>query len=235
MNPFPSLSSLSSSPLFSSIVTLYTLILLYFPYSLLKILFSPVLISTAILLLSLLWLGAYQKTQQIQENGKPDQPQSESQSKPQHSSSSGQFTNSESGSGSSSDPKLSYAFVQWDVSAPLEVIYEAACEGEEEEDDGILKMEEETRPANMERYPSLSRYYPETDPDSEDDEIEEDGEWEFTGIGGWDSPDRVLFRCGDEEERDDGLIEIALDGGVRKVELEEENLIEIDFLRREPP
>ncbi|KAL4585519.1 hypothetical protein LXL04_010140 [Taraxacum kok-saghyz] len=55
---FSKLSFLCSSPLFSTIVTLYTLILLYIPSLFLSIALSPVLNSTGIILISLLRLGA---------------------------------------------------------------------------------------------------------------------------------------------------------------------------------
>ncbi|KAB1221890.1 hypothetical protein CJ030_MR2G006889 [Morella rubra] len=58
---FHLLSSISSNPLFSSIVCLYTLILLYFPHLFLWIVFSPVLNATGILLLTLFRLGAIQR------------------------------------------------------------------------------------------------------------------------------------------------------------------------------
>ncbi|XP_021866872.2 uncharacterized protein [Spinacia oleracea] len=78
--------------------------------------------------------------------------------------------------------------LEWDVGAPLEVIYEAyegEEEGEEEEQNdafcktGILK-----------RYPSLSRYFPESDSDS-------------------DSSSSSISSDEEEEERE-GLYEIAL-------------------------
>ncbi|OIT32302.1 PREDICTED: uncharacterized protein LOC109207522 [Nicotiana attenuata] len=69
------ISSPSSNPLFSIIITLYTLILLYFPTNYQTILFSPVFLSTSLLLLSLLRLGQTQKTNQEENHqGKEKKP-----------------------------------------------------------------------------------------------------------------------------------------------------------------
>ncbi|KAJ1390386.1 hypothetical protein SESBI_37479 [Sesbania bispinosa] len=114
-------------------------------------------------------------------------------------------------------------FVEWNVKAPLEVIYEE-YEGEEAGDDPNEREEE--RNMGILRYPSLSRYYPESESDS--DSSSEGG---FPAIGEWDSPEEGCF--GWEEEDREGLIEIALDGCKMKRDLEfhfeEENLIEIDI------
>ncbi|KAI6704933.1 hypothetical protein NL676_007895 [Syzygium grande] len=77
----------------------------------------------------------------------------------------------------------------------------------------------------LERYPSLSMCYPDSDSDSSSPRGADFG---FGGSGGsgsdWDSPENGVFRW-DAEDVGEGLIEIALDshGG------EEENLIEIDI------
>lgn len=132
----------------------------------------------------------------------------------------------------------------WDVKAPLEVIYEE-YEGEGADDlDPIFDPDRdpaesgEGRLARMERWPSLSLCYPETDSDSDSDsssvgEFRSIGEWVSPGEGfgfGWVVPER------------DGLIEIQLDlhggggGGCGEkkekcwdFQGEEENLIEIDI------
>ncbi|GMH15872.1 hypothetical protein Nepgr_017713 [Nepenthes gracilis] len=202
-------SSLSSNPLFSAIVAFYTLILLYFPRIFLKLVFSPLLISTGILLLSLLRLGATQKKRNQRNPGESNRAQSDSESR------------------SGLDQNRCRSFVEWSVSAPLEVIYEA-YEGEEGENDGGCDGAEGTRFSPiMERYPSLSRYYPESDSDCSS----EDGE--FPRIEEWDSPESVRFRWEEEEEEErEGLIEIALDGKTEEdILAEEENLIEINILR----
>nr|XP_009761688.1 PREDICTED: uncharacterized protein LOC104213837 [Nicotiana sylvestris]XP_009761689.1 PREDICTED: uncharacterized protein LOC104213837 [Nicotiana sylvestris] len=72
------ISSPPSNPLFSTIISLYTLILLYFTANYQIILFSPVFLSTSLLLLSLLRLGQTQKTNQEENHqGKEKKPNSE--------------------------------------------------------------------------------------------------------------------------------------------------------------
>ncbi|KAL7262570.1 hypothetical protein ACSBR1_000853 [Camellia fascicularis] len=67
-------------------------------------------------------------------------------------------SNSESKTKMGLDPNPFYAksLVEWDMTAPLEVIYE----GEEDEQNNVVLEDKE------ERYPSLSLYYPESDLDS---------------------------------------------------------------------
>ncbi|MBA0615179.1 hypothetical protein Godav_015348 [Gossypium davidsonii] len=96
-------------------------------------------------------------------------------------------------------------FVEWDVRAPLEVIYED-YEGEEALDRGI------------ERYTSLSRRYSEPEPDSLFSEMG------FPVIREWVSSEKRCWRWEEEEEDREGLIEIALD-----FHGEEDSLIEIDI------
>lgn len=235
------LSMFSSDPLFSFIVTFYTLLFLYLPNLFWKIVFSPVLILTGILLLTILRIGAIQKSQneqnKNQENHEPitvkeENRASKCREEKQSSSSSieteetespereHQWDNSCNSSEIENDSEMGFekssCFVEWDVRAPLEVIYEE-YEGEETGDDSNKR--EESRNMGILSYPSLSRYYPESDSDSSSD------------IGDWDSPEDICFRW-DEEDRE-GLIEIALDGSKMKRELEfqyeEENLIEIDI------
>jgi hypothetical protein len=55
------LSSIFSNPLFSTVVSFYALIILYFPHLFLKIVFSPVLNGAGILLFTLLRLGVIQR------------------------------------------------------------------------------------------------------------------------------------------------------------------------------
>ncbi|KAL2341958.1 hypothetical protein Fmac_009898 [Flemingia macrophylla] len=223
----------SSHPLFSCIVTFSILILLYLPHPFWKILFSPVLIISALLLLLLLRLGAIQRSQS-EEKENPVQPKpirteenrEEKQGNPieaveidsldhvcrwVRSKSEAEFK-FETGFHSSS--RFDESFVEWDVKAPLEVIYE----GEETEHGQNEKHE-----VGISRYPSLSRCYPETDSDSS-------SENDFPATVNWDSPETMCFRW-DEEDRE-GLIEIALDGCKKKemgFHFEEENLIEIDI------
>lgn len=232
------LSLFCSDPLFSCIVTFCTLVFLYLPHFFLKIVLSPVLILTAILLLSILRLGAIQKSQhERKENqGKPEEPivyeenrgrkcggEKQSRTPIEHNETESleqvpQWVHSEKEVISEMGFESSSCFVEWDVKAPLEVIYEEYGEGEEAGDDANENVGF--------RYPSLSRFYPESDSDSE-------SESGFPVIGDWDSPEEVRFGWSEEEEDREGLIEIALDGFKRKRTLEfhfeEENLIEIDI------
>jgi hypothetical protein len=247
------LSPISSSPLFSSIVSFYTLILLYFPNLFLRIVFSPVIIITGILLFTLLRLGATQSQRflenEVKDNmwrGQPDpaeaineskenrESQSKSKSKMSEPEQMDLFeenstwvicrseTQSDSETGCyDSITCFEDSFVEWNVRAPLEIIYEE-YEGEEAEEDPDPKW---TRDSGIERYPSLSLYYPESDSDDSSD-------CEFASIGEWCSPESTCFTW-DEEDRE-SLIEIALDHGDKRdldsgFHVEEENLIEIDI------
>ncbi|KAK7400478.1 hypothetical protein VNO78_11686 [Psophocarpus tetragonolobus] len=240
------LSLFSSDPLFHCVVTFCTLVFLYLPHLFLKIVLSPVLILTAFLLLSILRLGAIQRSQheRKEDQGKPEEPiiyeenrGSKCRGEKQNSSpvepseiktleQVHQWVHSETKVIPEMGFEPSSCFVEWNVKAPLEVIYEEYGEGEEAGDDGNENV-------GIMRYPSLSRYYPESDSDSE-------SESEFPVIGDWDSPEDVGFGWGEEEEEDEGeeedregLIEIALDGCKKKRGMEfnfdEDNLIEIDI------
>ncbi|KAL4628811.1 hypothetical protein ACB092_05G265000 [Castanea dentata] len=249
------LSLISSSPLFSSIVSFYTIILLYFPHLFLRIVFSPVLILTGILLFTLLRLGAAQR---LLENEfadytlhvQTDPPEKESKSKSQSQISEPEITEqvtcrSETESEIKTgyhDPitcfEASFSFVEWNVRAPLEVIYEEH-EGEEAEEDPKDNYSDPNPTRQLERSSSLSLYYPESD---SDDSSDEGDVGDFPAIGEWSSPESACFAW--EEEDREGLIEIALDHGDKKCSgstlgldldldlgfhVEEENLIEIDI------
>ncbi|XP_050212864.1 uncharacterized protein LOC126664503 [Mercurialis annua] len=192
------LMTLSNNPLFSCIITLYTLILLYSPQPF-KFFLSPVPLITAVLLLFLLRLGSVQRLQSQNPDGK-NGTQLESV----------EFDVQEINFVKRVEcpPDFEDSFVEWNVRAPLEIIYEC----EEDEDNG----------SELERYPSLSMYYPETDSDSSSD-------GGFSVTGEWDSPEN------------EWLIEIALDNNNGKKYsglgmdldsgfcVEEDNLIEIDL------
>ncbi|EYU27895.1 hypothetical protein MIMGU_mgv1a024038mg, partial [Erythranthe guttata] len=186
--------SLSKDSLFSAIITLYTILLIYSPSLLLRFFFSPVFFSTLILLLYLLRLGAVQ-------NSAPAPIGSDSgDSLPLHNWA------------SNHNPHRFYeeSFVEWDVRAPLEVIYEEYGEGEDaRENDAVSEAKKKSDMNIIQRYASLSLYYPESDSDCSSD-------GDSPTDGGWDEDDR------------EGLIEIALDGK-RNGEVDEENLIEIDL------
>ncbi|XVF40596.1 hypothetical protein PTKIN_Ptkin01aG0126700 [Pterospermum kingtungense] len=209
------LSFLSSNdPLFSCIITLYILILLYFPQSFsLKILFSPVLILTASLLLSLLRLGAIQR---IQTETKEKTSVAEADAEKTESSQQELKWVS-----CKKDPEpilqsFEETFVEWDVRAPLEVIYE------EYDGEGENLNENYPNPTSViERHPSLSLYYPESDSDSSSSESD------FLAIEEWVSSEKMSYRW--EEEDREGLIEITLDRRDLDFHGEEENLIEIDI------
>ncbi|BAT73801.1 uncharacterized protein HKW66_Vig0007570 [Vigna angularis] len=240
------LSVFSSDPLFHCVVTFCTLVFLYLPNLFLKVVLSPVLILTSILLLSILRLGAIQKSRHdtrenqrkhdeesiIYEENRGSKCRGEKQSsspiEPNETETTEQVhqrVHSETEVDSDVGFEPSSCFKEWNVKAPLEVIYEEYGEGEDAGDDANESV-------GIVRYPSLSRFYPESDSDSESDS-------DFPAIGDWDSPEDVEFRWGqegeeeEEEEDREGLIEIALDGFKRKRGMEfhfdEENLIEIDI------
>ncbi|KAF8391425.1 hypothetical protein HHK36_023730 [Tetracentron sinense] len=214
---FSFIACIASDPLFSIVVVLYSLIFLYFPRVFLGLVFSPVLFSTGILLLTLLRLGTIQRLEKENNSTEPDEIDTPDED---HKWVGFQtFIETETEMGLDSEPFFSDSFVEWNVRAPLEVIYEE-YEGEEEED---LNENEETRQVGIKRMPSLSLYYPESDTESSSD-------GDFPGVDGWDSLENMCFRW-DEEERE-GLIEIPLDGKKNSVfQVEEENLIEIDIQR----
>ncbi|XP_055804632.1 uncharacterized protein LOC129873544 [Solanum dulcamara] len=255
----------SQYPLISTIVTLYTIIFIYFP----TIAASPLIISTSVLLLSLLRLGAAQRISrkksesEVRPSQVPpdfgyhyDSTKCENDSDPDpiqlhdegfimdssncekdlvfdpdserrifHADESSVDSNCEKDSVLDPEPEprpfYGDCFVEWNVRAPLEVIYEA-YEGEEEEEDGEYTEEKRDKELRViERYASLSMYYPETDTDTDSSS---DGDSPV--IGNWDSPENVCFQWDDEDREE--LIEIELDCK-RNREVEEENLIEIDL------
>lgn len=266
------LSVLASDPLFSTVITFCTLILLYFPNHFLLLVFSPILISTSFLLLSLLRLGAIQRSTQpptstttttavkesninavvpttkhgsmiLDEYHKPvlsesneefstnlDLNNSTQQLSITHhdliiddhawvcsdlSAISSKCDSVSAGPTTTTKSFYSDSFVEWDLRAPLEVIYEE-YEGEEEEEEG----KREVQMAIIERYASLSKFYPETDSDISSEE-------DLPTFRDWDSPERVCFQWeGDDKE---GMIEIELGRTKKYSEDEEENLIEIDL------
>ncbi|KAM1004985.1 hypothetical protein ACFX13_005150 [Malus domestica] len=245
-------ASISSSPLFSSIVALYALILLYLPNHFLRIVLSPVLIITGILLLTILRIGAIQRIETEDDerkqmetnrslleggenrgssNGVQEQIPSLQGDQEHRFFDNQSETDSESEAGFDPNPCFEDLFVEWNLKAPLEVIYEE-YEGEENEvdpneNDPDSNRMEGNQVLGLDKHPSLSLYYPESDSDSSSD-----GRFSVTGV--WDSPEAMCFRW--EEDRE-GLIEIALDGNSKRGSLdfrvdhdhEEENLIEIDI------
>ncbi|KAL2473300.1 hypothetical protein Fot_49036 [Forsythia ovata] len=217
------LSFLCSNPLFSTIFTLYTLILLYLPAFFHGFIFSPVLISTSIILLYLLQLGASQKTHKETGSHSPkfDSTQKLLPQNEEFSDHDLKDVSYESISDPNPNPNpgpnfLADCFVEWDVRAPLEVIHEE-YEGEGG-NDGEEKREAQM--AIIEKYASLSLYYPESDTDTSSD-------GDSPTIEDWESSENLCFRW--EEDDKEGLIEIELDGTKNISEVDEENLIEIDL------
>ncbi|KAL7088830.1 hypothetical protein ACP275_13G152500 [Erythranthe tilingii] len=214
------IDSLSKDSLFSAIITLYTILLIYSPSLLLQFFFSPVVFSTLILLLYLLRLGAVQNSAPAapigSDSGESLPLQIEEFVDPDHH-------NWASNTGANHNPHRFYeeSFVEWDVRAPLEVIYEEYDEGEDARENDVVSEAKKKSDMNIiQRYASLSLFYPESDSDCSSDGDSPTG-------GGWDSPEKMCFRWEDEDDRE-GLIEIALDGK-RNGEVDEENLIEIDL------
>ncbi|KAL6573925.1 hypothetical protein OROHE_001467 [Orobanche hederae] len=219
-----SVTFLSSNPLFSAIITLYTLLLLYFPYSFLQFIFSPVVFSTLIVLLYLLRLGASQKHRLENDGSDPtgfNLTQVPGESSDRDQSLDSPVSGCEHDPNRNCSPFYADSFVEWDVRAPLEVIYEE-YEGEEaEENDAVCNSKRESEMNIIHRYASLSLFYPETD---SDDSLEGDSPTDRD----WDSPENMCFRWEEEDHRN-GLIEIALDEERRNCEVDEESLIEIDL------
>lgn len=118
--------------------------------------------------------------------------------------------------------------LEWNMKAPLEIIYEA-YEGEEEEDEENYEnniVSNDKQIVGCERYPSLSMYYPESDTDSSSD-------GDFPMDANWETRDSVFFKWEEEEDDREELIEISLDRyGKTSIEFchnDEDNLIEIDI------
>ncbi|XP_044461346.1 uncharacterized protein LOC123192764 [Mangifera indica] len=188
--------------LFSTVLTLYVLILLYFPRLFFKLILSPVPILTLTLLLALLRFGATQKQEQTQTRSNCNSEAADrllSDSNNSHDPQDHKWASTEA-SNIKPDHRFEDSFVEWNVRAPLEVIYEAYEEGEEEETEG--NNNDPTR-FGIERYPSLSLCYPESDSDCS-------STGDYPAIGDWGSAECVSLRWEDEDREE--LIEIALDG-----------------------
>ncbi|KAF6167618.1 hypothetical protein GIB67_031201 [Kingdonia uniflora] len=205
---FSFISSLDSDPLFSILVASYTLLLLYFPQIFINLIFSPILISTVILLSTLLRLGSIQKSEKQNLLALPNQylewVTSETDKECEIQREEPKYVALEL------EAHFYESFVEWNVGAPLEVIYEEH-EGEEENDSTRMQM------GIINRSVSLSLCYPESD-------LESSSSLE-------DFPDIMSFRWDEDAENEDSLIEIQLDHGKKSVlfQLEEENMIEIDI------
>ncbi|KAI4304327.1 hypothetical protein MLD38_039857 [Melastoma candidum] len=222
------LSSLSENPLFSSILTIHILLFLYFPPFLVKLVFSPVTILAFLILVALLRSGS------PGEAGRNPNPEcraerATTQEEPPFGHGKEYDCRAEQVLLSCSACLIDESFVEWDVKAPLEVIYEE-YEGEEAgEGKPVLKEDGLVRFGRLEKTSSLEVYYPDTDSDTSSE-----GELGLVREGGWPEEGSQPFEW--EREDREGLIEIELDfGGSEKVyeedlHVEEENMIEIDLL-----
>ncbi|XP_058735507.1 uncharacterized protein LOC131607525 [Vicia villosa] len=205
---------ISWDPLFSCIVTFCILILFYLPHLFSKIVLSPVIILTAVLLFTILRIGAIQKIQHEQKENQQKHDESvKEENRARKCREEKEKQRLETEVNSEMGLEKSLCFVEWNVRAPLEVIYEEYDEGEEKWDDSNER--EENWNKGVSNYASLNRYFPESDSDSS-------SESGSPTIEEWD------------EEDGEGLIEIALDGrkGMKmdlEFQCEEENLIEIDI------
>nr|VDC74723.1 unnamed protein product [Brassica rapa] len=113
-----------------------------------------------------------------------------------------------------------FDFVEWDLRAPLEVIHEAYDEDEEEDP---------TRFRELERYPSLSLCYPESDSGSDSDS-DSSSEFTFPEMSSWMPPEKMGYRWEEEDDGAAGLIEIKLDvDEYKKKKMSKQNQTEMDF------
>ncbi|KAL5704182.1 hypothetical protein ACHQM5_022643 [Ranunculus cassubicifolius] len=190
---------LSSDPLFSIIITLYTLVLLYFPRSFLNLIFSPIIITTFLLLSTLLRLGSNQKQQILDDTL---QPENGSDHKQLH---------------------FSESIDEWsrNVRAPLQVIYEEV-EGDEENN---TNEKQQNQALGTDELVSLSLYYPESDDSdssSDDDFTRTEGwnspkdmcfRWEEDGDDDRDELIEITLdgkRCLDFSVEEENFIEIDI-------------------------
>ncbi|CAH9112281.1 unnamed protein product [Cuscuta epithymum] len=192
---------------FSAIVAFSTLIFLYSPHPFWESFYSPLLVLTFALLLSILRLIASRRPARFGETEVGPVGPSSCDS-PADAKCPGP------------DPNPIHDGLILDRNARS--AEEAIDEEYDGENDGVLHGKRGLDlGAAIERYDSLALCYPETDSDcsSSDGEFTEIGEWRDEYSGGW------------EEEREEMMIEIKLDWERRpnKVIVEEDNLIEIDL------
>lgn len=220
--------SSSDHALFSCFITLYSLFLIFFPHDLLRIFLSPVLLISGALLFFLLRLGSTRESNTRPEKIYETLEEAEESEVLVRDS----YTK----------PDLMIDFVEWNLRAPLEVIHEAYEEDDDDEEEENPDENDPTRFRQIERFPSLSLCYPESDSESDS---ASSSEFNFPEIGDWNSPENMGFRW--EKEEDDygiggeGLIEIKLDRSYNKmskrnqtemdVYAEEDGLIEIDLFQ----
>ncbi|KAF8096969.1 hypothetical protein N665_0298s0034 [Sinapis alba] len=207
----------SDPPLLSCFIALSTLILIYSPNGL-----SPVLLISGGLLISLLRLGSTREP--ITRPGKSKQGESKTEKTEEES-------NVCSLSEAKQDSDTRHDFVEWDLRAPLEVIHEAYEEDEDDDEDddpSVSGEKDPTRFREMERYPSLSLCYPESDSGSDSDSS---SEFTFPEMSSWMSPEKMGYRWEEEDDKAAGLIEIKLDDEYKKKKkkMSKQNQTELDF------
>lgn len=181
---FSLLEQISSHPLFSILTTFFLLHLLYLP-NLLYLLFSPVLITTSLILTALLHFGS-SSPEQLSKDTNSVQTQLEHE------------TPCESALLDAHEQKTNIScnyFLEWTRrGGPLEVIYEE-YEGEEDDDDDSPQFSQSPECANIAISPAKSLHYFGYCSNTDSDE-------DSNG-----SSDDVCFRWDEEEE----MIEIALE------------------------
>ncbi|KAI3745477.1 hypothetical protein L1987_58591 [Smallanthus sonchifolius] len=246
----------SIHPLLSTFLTLHTLILLYAPSFFLRIVLSPVLNSTGIILLFLLKLGANERSGKessslesrihdsnananerlekesyyLEQRFLDHDLGVESYSQDVYSMESSQVVE-RGGTRMEMDSfqvDTTMKFLKWNMKAPLEIIYEA-YEGEEEEDEDNSETNMVSSGfyvSGFERYPSLTMYYPESETDSSSDD-------DFPMNRKWETHESMFFKWEMENDDREELIEISVDRyekrGIEFCRAEEDNLIEIDI------
>lgn len=117
--------------------------------------------------------------------------------------------------------------LEWNMKAPLEIIYEA-YEGEEEEEESNENnvVTSNKQDVGCDKFPFLLMYYPESESDSSSD-------GDFPMKEKWETYESVFLKWEEEDDDREELIEISLDRyGKRSFDFchaEEDNLIEIDI------
>lgn len=244
-------------PLFSTIITLYTLILLYAPSLFFRIALSPVLNSTGIILIFLLKFGANERLEKesncleprvvdhihceqlpsleqrfldlVDRNQKKPESDSNSQDANTYSMESSQVVEKEETrmEMETKEVDTTMKFLKWNLKAPLEIIYEEYEGEEEEEDDNGNNI------VFRDKHVSGLERYPSLlmyYPESETDSSSDD---DFSINENWETHESACFKWEKEEAEREELIEISVDryenNCIEFCGAEEDNLIEIDI------
>ncbi|KAL9670904.1 hypothetical protein QQ045_008465 [Rhodiola kirilowii] len=193
--------SSSTQTLLNISVTLFSLILLYLPKTKCLFIFSPIIVAATVLFLILLRCSTPQKIKpQPQFRADDDQIEAGAVTKSSLDYNFADF-----------DVRQFRSFLEWDVGAPLEVIYE-------EEDPENEDEESNNNNTCLQRHTSLSRYFPESDSDTSSSDEYPD----------WDSPGRINC-CNWDEDDTNGLIEISLDSKKYSDFEQDDSMFEIDI------